>query len=78
MVAGKPEWSSSLRRVLILRDGGGDTAADLIMEFVIVDFTRGVDINAHLRKYEFSKRNIMEAFLRYLLWALEPGCTSCW
>ena len=43
------------------------------MEFVVVDLMRCVDINAHLRKYEFGKRNIMEAFYvtYFVLWNLD-------
>ena len=41
--------------VLILSDGGGDAAANLV-RYVIADLARGVDIIADLRRHDLDKR----------------------
>ena len=40
--------------VLILSDGGGDAAANLV-RYVIADLARGVDIIADLRRHDLDK-----------------------
>ena len=60
--------------VLVLGDGCGDAAADLVRD-VVTDFTRSVDIIADLEDGGIKRlRHIRIDFSP----AWEPGCIFCW
>ena len=60
--------------VLVLGDGCGDAAADLVRD-VVTDFTRSVDIIADLKDGGIKRlRRIRIDFSP----AWEPGCIFCW